>query len=141
MDMAHFKTSFLSSTTFLFFSITMVRVYCILVNTLLHRRVYCTYLLFLCKQDMICCMACAYVLCDKGTSVSYQIDVLSMSDVLLTSSTSTDNPVTTHLPTVSNIPQSSALYILHIYIYIYSPYRVVHKNVPNFAYCSTTEFK
>jgi len=42
-------------------------------------------------------------ICDVGTSVSYQVDVLSMSDVLLTSSIHTVNPVTIHFTDVRHI--------------------------------------
>jgi len=41
--------------------------------------------------------------CVKGTSVSYQLDVLTMSGVLLNSTSHTVNPVTTHFPAVSSI--------------------------------------
>jgi len=39
----------------------------------------------------------------KGTSVSYQVDVLSTNDVLLSSTTQTANPVTTRFPAVSHV--------------------------------------
>jgi len=45
---------------------------------------------------------CIYV-CIKGTSVSYQVHVLSVSDVVLSSSSHTSNPVAVRLPAVSHV--------------------------------------
>jgi len=43
------------------------------------------------------------MLCAEGTSVSYQLDVLSMNDVLLTSSTHTVNPLSVRFSDVSYV--------------------------------------
>ena len=56
------------------------------------------------SYDVECVYAC------QGTSLSYQLDVLSMSDVLLASSTHTVNPVTTRFPDVSHVTQLFVLF-------------------------------
>jgi len=65
------------------------------------------------------------VYANTGTSVSYQLDVLSMSDVLLNSSTHTVSPAALRFPAVSHVSHFAVvllhytIYTVYTYIYIY----------------------
>jgi len=83
---------------------------------------------------------CVVCLFDEGTAVWYQVDVMSMSDVLLMSSVHTVKPLTATFPAVSQVPHYNAVSVTTRNVCIEYYYASAHWCVGSIVFCCVSFF-